>query len=62
MLKDEKIITLNGVNIKKLSELVGFVKAVLFTPDCLNLIKGAPSERRHFFRRFFISSLYPVYF
>ena len=61
LLKDEKIITLNGVNIKKLSELVGFVKAVLFTPDCLNLIKGAPSERRHFLD-VFISSLYPVYF
>ena len=61
ILKDEKIITLNGVNIKKLSELVGFLKAVLFTPDCLDLIKGAPSERRHFLD-VFISSLYPVYF
>lgn len=61
ILKDEKIINLNGVNIKKLSELVGFLKAVLFTPDCLNLIKGGPSERRHFLD-VFISSLYPVYF
>lgn len=60
-IKDEKIINLNGINIKKLSELVGFVKAVLFTPDCLNLIKGSPSERRHFLD-VFISSLYPVYF
>lgn len=61
IINDGKIINLNGVNIKKLSELVGFVKAVLFTPDCLNLIKGAPSERRHFLD-VFISSLYPVYF
>lgn len=61
ILNDEKIISLNGINIKKLSELVGFLKAVIFTPDHLNLIKAGPGERRHFLD-IFISSVYPVYF
>ncbi len=61
VLNDEKMISLNGISIKKLSELVGFLKAVIFTPDHLNLIKAGPGERRHFLDMF-ISSIYPVYF
>lgn len=60
-LNEEKLISLNGISIKKLSEIVGFLKAVIFTPDHLNLIKDGPGERRHFLD-IFISSLYPVYF
>jgi len=61
ILNEEKIISLNGISIKKLSEIVGFLKAVIFTPDHLNLIKEGPGERRHFLD-VFISSIYPVYF
>lgn len=61
ILNEEKIISLNGIGIKKLSEIVGFLKAVIFTPDHLDLIKEGPGERRHFLD-VFISSIYPVYF
>jgi DNA replication and repair protein RecF len=36
----------NGVNVAKTSDLMGFFNCVLFTPDDLQLIKGAPSARR----------------
>lgn len=37
-----------GVSVSKVSEFVGLFRAVLFTPDHLSLIKGAPEERRKF--------------
>lgn len=33
---------------KRLTEVIGFVKTVLFTADELNLIAGVPQKRRHF--------------
>ena len=36
----------NGVKITKMSEIVGALRAVLFSPDNLSLIKNGPSERR----------------
>ena len=38
----------NGVNIKKLSDFVGYFRAVLFCPEHLSVIKDGPSERRSF--------------
>ena len=38
--------TQNGVKIAKMSDIVGALRAVLFSPDNLSLIKNGPSERR----------------
>lgn len=38
----------NGIDINRTSEFLGKFRAVLFTPDHLNLVKGAPEERRRF--------------
>lgn len=44
----KKIILINGIPIKKISELMGILNVVYFFPDDLKLIKEAPSERRRF--------------
>lgn len=44
----KKGIAINGVPIKKLSELLGTVYVVMFSPEDLQLIKSGPSERRRF--------------
>lgn len=43
-----KGIAINGVPIKKASELFGIVNIVFFSPEDLNIIKDGPSERRRF--------------
>ena len=43
-----KGIAINGIPIKKSSELVGFTNMIIFSPEDLNLIKNGPSERRRF--------------
>ena len=43
-----KGIAINGVPIKKASELFGMVNMVFFSPEDLNIIKDGPSERRKF--------------
>ncbi len=43
-----KGIAINGVPIKKASELFGIVNVVFFSPEDLNIIKNGPSERRRF--------------
>ncbi len=43
-----KGIAINGIPIKKTSELFGIVNFVFFSPEDLNLIKNGPSERRRF--------------
>ena len=50
MLKnEEKITSINKDEIHKISDYVGRVPVVLFSPDDLELIKGEPSVRRRFF-------------
>lgn len=46
--KKAKGIAVNGVPIKKASELFGIVNVVFFSPEDLNLIKNGPAERRRF--------------
>lgn len=41
-------IKVNGIDYKKLTEYVGLVQSVLFSPDDLNMIKDGPSLRRRF--------------
>ncbi len=45
---NKKIISVNGVKIKKLSELLGNINIVIFTPDDINILKNGPSARRRF--------------
>ncbi len=43
-----KGVAINGVPIRKVSELFGIVNVVFFSPEDLNLIKNGPSDRRKF--------------
>ena len=47
-LANKKQIEVNGVKIKKLSELVGNLNLVIFTPDDIQILKNGPAERRRF--------------
>lgn len=47
-ISDKKQILVNGVKIKKLSELLGKINIVIFTPDDINILKGTPALRRRF--------------
>lgn len=44
----KKGIAVNQIPIKKYGDLFGVLQVVFFSPEDLNLIKGAPSERRRF--------------
>ena len=59
-LTDKKDIYLNGVKIKKLSELLGNIHIVIFTPDDINILKNGPTGRRRFLD-IFIGQLRPNY-
>ncbi len=56
----KKNIYLNGIKIKKLSELLGNVNIVIFTPDDIHILKGGPQNRRRFLD-IMISQLKPNY-
>ena len=43
-----KGIAINGVPIRRASELFGIVNVVFFSPEDLNIIKNGPAERRRF--------------
>lgn len=43
-----KGVAVNGIPIKKASELFGIINVVFFSPEDLNLIKNGPAERRRF--------------
>lgn len=58
---DNKSVKVNGVNLEKLSEIIGMINMVIFTPEQLNLIKEGPSVRRNFLD-VFISQTKPMYF
>lgn len=59
-ISDKKNIFVNGVKIKKLSELLGNMHVVIFTPDDINILKNGPAQRRRFLD-IFISQLRPNY-
>ena len=56
----KKQISVNGIKIKKLSELLGNINIVIFTPDDINILKGGPQNRRKFLD-IMISQLKPNY-
>ncbi len=43
-----KGVAINGIPIRKTSDLFGIINIVFFSPEDLNLIKDGPSERRRF--------------
>ena len=43
-----KGVAIDGIPIKKSSELMGMVNVVFFSPEDLTIIKSGPAERRHF--------------
>lgn len=51
LMKGKKAFLINGVNITKISELLGTLNLILFSPDDLKLIKENPTERRKFINR-----------
>ena len=59
-LNNKKNIYLNGIKIKKLTELLGNINVVIFTPDDINILKGGPQNRRRFLD-IMISQLRPNY-
>ena len=46
--KENKYLFINKVQISKVSEFIGNLEVVLFSPSQLSLINGSPSERRKF--------------
>ena len=59
-LENKKEIFVNGVKIKKLSELLGNLNMVIFTPDDILILKEGPDKRRRFLD-VMISQLRPNY-
>lgn len=59
-LSSKKNIFINGIKVKKLSELLGNINIVIFTPDDINILKGGPQNRRRFLD-IMISQLKPNY-
>ena len=57
---ENKNIFINNVQIKKMSEILGNINIVLFSPEDINIIKDGPSNRRKFLNMM-ISQLRPNY-
>ncbi len=47
-LNNKKSIYTNGIKIKKLSELLGNINTVIFTPEDINILRDGPQKRRRF--------------
>ena len=59
--KSKKEIKINGNPLQKISDLMGFVNVVIFSPEDLNLVKGSPRFRRKFLN-LEISQVNPYYY
>ena len=59
-ISNNKNILINKIKIKKLSELLGNIHIVIFTPEDINILKGGPQNRRKFLN-IMISQLRPNY-
>ena len=60
IISDKKEILVNGIKINKLSELIGKINIVMFSPDDIDILKGSPQKRRKFLNMM-ISQLRPSY-
>ena len=43
-----KGVAVNGMPIRKVSELFGIINVIFFSPEDLSIVKNSPAERRHF--------------
>ena len=59
-LNNKKNILINGIKIKKMSQLLGNINIVTFNPEDINILKGGPQNRRRFLD-IMISQLKPNY-
>lgn len=59
--KSKKAIKINGIPISKITELLGIINVVIFSPEDLGLVKDGPKERRNFIDRE-LSQLRPKYY
>ncbi len=55
-----KMVEVNGIPIRKLSEYIGTINLISFSPDDLTMVKGGPTERRRFLDRH-IAQIRPGY-
>ncbi len=60
VLGEKKEIYINEIKVKRLSELLGNINVVLFSPDDINILKNGPQNRRKFLN-ILISQLRPKY-
>ncbi len=56
-----RVLKHDGMKIDRISDYIGICNTVIFAPEDLNLIKGAPSGRRKFFN-LMISKISPSYY
>ena len=59
-IEDKKIFFINEIKQNKVSNILGKINVVIFTPDDIDIIKDGPQRRRRFLDMF-ISSLKPNY-
>ncbi|MBR3614316.1 MAG: DNA replication/repair protein RecF [Clostridia bacterium] len=59
-IRDKKTFFANGVKQNKISDIIGKINIVIFTPDDIEIIKDGPQKRRRFLDMM-ISSLRPNY-
>lgn len=59
-LNEKKNVYINGIKQKKISELLGKINIVMFSPDDIEILKNGPSNRRRFLN-IMISQLKPQY-
>ena len=60
IIEDKKVFFSNGVKQNKISDIIGKINVVIFTPDDIEIIKDGPQKRRRFLDMM-ISSLRPNY-
>jgi len=59
-ISNKKNILINEIPIKKLSEIIGKINIILFTPEDIEILRNEPQKRRRFFN-IMISQLRPMY-
>lgn len=61
IIKNAKSIKVDGVNLKKTSQLLNNIHIVMFSPEDLSIVKDEPARRRRFVDRE-LSQISPVYY